>query len=91
MPITDPFTVVVQVPPRQGLGGTMRELRLWLDKEKIQISVFTIQVVAQGYTLKCGFGSIEHADRFRAAFGTPKGTTSAEGQSASSEARQQRA
>ena len=67
MPISDPFSVVVQVPG--SLSEAMAELRSWLDGEKIKPSSCTTSVDAKGFAMTIGFVSIEDADRFRQRFG----------------------
>jgi hypothetical protein len=66
MPMSDPFSVVVHVP--EGLGEAMKQLRLWLDGEKLQATSFTTSIDAKGFTMTVGFASIEDADRFRQRF-----------------------
>ena len=68
MSVSNPCIVVVRLSQDDSLGEAMSAIRIWLDAEKIQPSLFTSSTGGAGSDLRFSFDSAEDAERFRSQF-----------------------
>jgi hypothetical protein len=61
-------SVRVRVSHSGDLGDTMKEIRAWLDRHKIQPASFRTTADPRGYLLTIDFHGEESAERFRQQF-----------------------
>jgi hypothetical protein len=70
METTSPFTVFVPKPTGISYGEAMSRLRVWLDSQKMQPTLFRLAPLGRvGFEI--AFRSHEDAARFRGGFGWP--------------------
>jgi len=72
---TDPLIVRVETPAGKPFGTTMNAIRLWLDSQKIQPTIFKVVPTARAFGFEIGFREEDEAGRFRQQFAgnTPDG------------------
>ena len=70
-----PLTVFVETPAGKPFGTTMNAIRLWLDSQKIQPTIFKVVPTARAFGFEIGFRAEDEAGRFRQQFAgnTPDG------------------
>jgi hypothetical protein len=65
-----PFVVRVEKKPRDTFGGTMHDIRIWLDHRHIQPASFNpVTNARSGVGFEIGFNSEDEAELFEQAFG----------------------
>ena len=64
----NPFSVRVERPAEE-LGSVMKEIRTWLDTQKIQPTGFKSDTQAANVALEINFASEDEARRFQSTFG----------------------
>ena len=69
MALDPPFVVRIETQPGGSFGGTMHEIRSWLDHRHIQpASFFPVANDRSGVGFEIGFNSEEEAHRFEREF-----------------------
>ena len=69
MALDPPFVVRIEKQPGGSFGGTMHEIRSWLDHRHIQpASFFPVANAPSGVGFEIGFNSEDEAHRFDDAF-----------------------
>ena len=69
MALNSPFAVRIENPPGSTFGGTMNDIRSWLDHRKIQPALFKPVASAQsGVGFEIGFNSEDEAHLFEREF-----------------------
>jgi hypothetical protein len=63
-----PNEIRVRVSHGSPLGDVMKDVRTWLDSQKIQPSKFTTAADAKGYLMTLAFRDEHEAERFRLQF-----------------------